>query len=265
MHLRRALGAERVILATPTQLAAAPLWAHAVGGESRRRDRTILRLADGTVLDESRIGVVLNRLTGIEAPQLARSDPADAAYARHELWSLALSWLGGLGGRVVNRPTPRALHGPEPGHVPWLVAAARAGLRPRGLRFIADARAAGGERWPAHRPMQDALQGLVPEPTASPPVALGRGPALALEPVRATGERALVVDDVAHGAPDPAAATGALALARATGATLLEVAFARALDGGLVVCTVSALPGLLGPGDAARVADLLAGMAGRGA
>ncbi len=88
----------RVVRAGAAELALAG-WQHAPDGDGTRVD-----LPDGTRLDDRDIGVVLNRLDGIDLPQFARAPAEDRDYAVAEFSALLASWLNGLDVPVANPP-----------------------------------------------------------------------------------------------------------------------------------------------------------------
>ena len=85
-------------------------------------------LADGTVVDHSSVGGVLNRLPA--PPDLAwhRASVPERQYASAELHAFALSWLSSLPCPVRNRPADECLGGPAPHPMVVAQAAAAAGL-----------------------------------------------------------------------------------------------------------------------------------------
>ena len=87
-----------------------------------------IALADGRILDGSKIRGTLNRLQSIPCAHLRTAEVADRQYAQQELFALYLSWLNALPGVMVNRPTPGGLSGDwrHPSEFVWL--AKRAGL-----------------------------------------------------------------------------------------------------------------------------------------
>lgn len=89
----------RVLQASGMDLAQAR-WVHRLD----ERTRTLVQFPDGRVLDDTQIGVVLNRLDGVVLPQFAHAAAADRDYAAAEFCALRVSWLNGLAVRVSNPP-----------------------------------------------------------------------------------------------------------------------------------------------------------------
>lgn len=112
-------------LVTSAQLVDARRWEHRLGAEGVSLE---VELADGRTIRGDRVHGVLNRLAGVFPGQLARGAPEDREYASQELYAFFLSWLAGLPGRVLNRPSPQGLSGVWLDPTEWLVLAARAGL-----------------------------------------------------------------------------------------------------------------------------------------
>lgn len=87
-----------------------------------------IALPDGRVLCSSRIRGAINRLVA-PAPALAqRAAESDKDYAQAELQAFYLSWLHGLPGVVVNRPTAVGLCGSWYHPSEWAYRASLAGL-----------------------------------------------------------------------------------------------------------------------------------------
>jgi hypothetical protein len=93
------------------------------------RVSTEISLADGRIIDSAVVRGTLNRLQNIPSQHLARAPSADRQYAEQELFALYMSWLHGLPGVMVNRPTPRGLSGEWRSQPEWIWLAARAGLQ----------------------------------------------------------------------------------------------------------------------------------------
>lgn len=70
-----------------------------------------IALADGRVIEGTAVRGTLNRLQQVPADHLGAASPKDRQYAQQELFALFLSWLHGMPGSVVNRPTPHGLSG----------------------------------------------------------------------------------------------------------------------------------------------------------
>lgn len=92
---------------TASQLIYGASWRHYI---AQSRVDTSISLRDGRLIESSRVGAVLNRLfrVGLDAYSCS---PKDLDYATLEANALALSWLGSLGSRVINEPTPTSLAG----------------------------------------------------------------------------------------------------------------------------------------------------------
>jgi hypothetical protein len=101
-------------------------WEHRLDGVGTHLKIT---LPDGRVLCSSRIRGAINRLLA-PFPDVARRAVApDKEYAEAELQAFYLSWLKGLPGVVINRPTAIGLSGPWYHASEWACRANRAGLR----------------------------------------------------------------------------------------------------------------------------------------
>jgi hypothetical protein len=99
---------------------------HRVG---MRGVRSVVELADGTVLDDTSVHGVLNRLPA--PPDLAwrRASAPERQYAAAELHAFVMSWLAALPCPVRNRPSEECLAGPSPHPLVAAHAASLAGLR----------------------------------------------------------------------------------------------------------------------------------------
>jgi hypothetical protein len=93
-------GAGAVHLVTPSALAGARGWTHAVDARGAVTGDVVLR--SGTVLAPDAIGCVLNRCFAVTAPAFAHAQPRERDYAAAEMHALVVSWLAGLGRPVVN-------------------------------------------------------------------------------------------------------------------------------------------------------------------
>jgi hypothetical protein len=249
-------GAAAVALVSADALALAPLWEHRLD-ERGDPDGSSIELADGCRLDDRSIGVVLNRLRQVEAPQFARASPADRDYAQSELYSLVLSWLASLAAPVVNPVSTRALCGPERSLVEWLAAFADAGLSPRGLAAATSARGCVRRDWWAYRIAAASTNSILPLGEPTPASLLGRAPVVYLEPIVRPAGRVLVVGDRVLGDAPEEAWDGCRRLAGRLGCDLLEVAFGWAASGALLAATATVCPSLCDDGEAAAVADWL--------
>jgi len=88
-----------------------------------------ITLPDGRILCSSRIRGALNRLFAPSPEVAQRAIPSDKDYAQGEFQAFYLSWLKGLPGVVINRPTPIGLCGSWYHSSEWVYRASRAGLR----------------------------------------------------------------------------------------------------------------------------------------
>ena len=204
-------------------------WEHRVGaaGVSTRL------LVGGTTVDSDRVAAVLNRLSWLGTDGYVAASARDREYAAGEFYALALSWLQGLGPRVINRPTGVGLAGTWRAPAQWCVLARSVGLP------------------------------IVPYETGGEePVGVPReGDRLALV---LDGE---VVDADGVGEPElPAAVrTGLARLQRASGLDLIEACLAEGAAG-VALRGVSFLPNLsrLGERTVDAVSDALARRGGAG-
>jgi hypothetical protein len=120
------LGLAPLELVTAESLACASRWEHRV----RSRNTEIrITLANGLVIDGSRVRGVLNRLYAPPDAALQYAAPSDRPYAQAEMLAFYLSWLHGMPGVVINRPTPIGLNGPWLHSSEWAIRAGRAGLK----------------------------------------------------------------------------------------------------------------------------------------
>jgi hypothetical protein len=86
-----------------------------------------ITLADGRVIDGANVRGSLNRLQSITRSHLL-ANSQDREYAEQELFALYLSWLYGLPGVMLNRPTPQGLSGEWRHPSAWNLLAGQAGL-----------------------------------------------------------------------------------------------------------------------------------------
>jgi hypothetical protein len=124
------LGVAPLELVTAESLACSQ-WEHRLSGND-----TVIRitLANGKVIDGAEVKGALNRLHGPSPYALQKAADSDREYAQAELTAFYLSWLHGLPGVVINRPTPMGLSGAWLHSSEWTLRAARAGLRTRRYR-----------------------------------------------------------------------------------------------------------------------------------
>jgi hypothetical protein len=120
------LGVRPLELVLAESLAQSSLWEHRVG-----RDGAHLKivLPDRRVLCSTRIRGVLNRLVMPSQSVVNLASASDREYAQSELQAFYLSWLHGLPGTVLNRPTALGLCGSWLHRSEWMVRARDAGLR----------------------------------------------------------------------------------------------------------------------------------------
>jgi hypothetical protein len=114
----------------PLELFTAQVLATALRIEHRIGNRTATEIetADGRRLLTAEVDGALNRLAWVPDQHLALAAEPDRRYATQELSALFLSWLHGLPGTVINRPSPGGLAGRWRHPCEWAILAARAGL-----------------------------------------------------------------------------------------------------------------------------------------
>ncbi|HEV3478031.1 MAG TPA: hypothetical protein VG144_01125 [Gaiellaceae bacterium] len=117
-------------LVTADELAAAR-WEHRIGAGPTS---SVLELPDGRTIESGRVLGALNRLVAVPPEAVAGAFAADREYALQEFYAFFTSWLAGLPGRMVNRPSPQALAGPWLSPPEWLALAAHAGLEAPAFR-----------------------------------------------------------------------------------------------------------------------------------
>lgn len=122
----RHLGLIPLEFVTAENLASRCQWEHRLGSGGTHLQ---FALADGRVFTSSAVRGVLNRLYAPSPLALERAAASDRDYAQAELLAFYLSWLNGLPGVVINRPTPAGLSGPWLHPSEWMLRASRAGLR----------------------------------------------------------------------------------------------------------------------------------------
>lgn len=101
-------------------------WVHVL--DARGRASTVIDLPDGRRLADGEIGAVLCRSASFPMARFTGSAPADRDYATAEFLALVVSWLRGLGDRVVNDVDGVSSIGPTWTGRRALVEAQRAGL-----------------------------------------------------------------------------------------------------------------------------------------
>lgn len=122
----RQLGVAPLELVTAESLACANRWEHRLRGSKTEIKVT---LADGRVIEGSGIRGVVNRIHAPSEVIAQRAVASDRPYAQSETLAFYLSWLHGLPGVVINRPTPFGLCGAWLHPSEWAMRACRAGLR----------------------------------------------------------------------------------------------------------------------------------------
>ncbi len=121
--LRQRLGATRVTVRTPEEIALAPVWHHEV---STSMTSTFIRLHDGGTVERPRL--IFNRVQQVESFPLGRSSQEAREFGQTEVSALLLSWLHGEGCPVINRPSPSGLVGHCMRPLLWQRLAVRVGL-----------------------------------------------------------------------------------------------------------------------------------------
>jgi hypothetical protein len=87
---------------------------------------TCTAIVEGTLVPQAGITGVLTRLPCVFEEELFSIAPEDRAYVAAEMTAFLLFWLSSLGCRVLNRPTPACLSGPNWRRENWVRAAAQA-------------------------------------------------------------------------------------------------------------------------------------------
>jgi hypothetical protein len=124
-------GVESIELVLAETLALGAQWEHRL---DRAGAHLKISLPDGRTVCGSRIRGVLNRLHSPSPLSFEYAAAADKEYAQTELQAFYLSWLHGLPGVVINRPTPQGLCGAWSHASEWMLRASRAGLRIKSYR-----------------------------------------------------------------------------------------------------------------------------------
>jgi hypothetical protein len=112
-------------------LARADRWDHRLDAHGVHLTVT---LADGRVIDASRVRGVMNRLITPSPMCTFWTAAQDSEYVQSELHAFYLSWLKSLPGIVINKPTGTGLCGSWMHPSEWTFRAARAGLKTRCYR-----------------------------------------------------------------------------------------------------------------------------------
>ncbi len=215
----------------PSWLAGAR-WTHAL--DTSGRAATTIGLPDGRWIRDGEVGAVLCRAPAVPQPRFARSPAADRDYASAELGALVVSWLRGLGDRVVNDVDGISPVGPS--WAPWraLDEARQAGLPVAPSLVATSGRLVPGFRgspYDARRPFATAPREIV--------------------------DRVVVVGSRAYGGPAADLGPACVRLAERARCRVLEVGFSLGDDGRLEAGWVSAVPALTEPPELGAVADLL--------
>ena len=85
-------------------------------------------VVSGRVVATGEIAGVLTRLPSVDRDELTRIEQADRAYVAEEMTAFLQFWLSELTCRVLNRPTPTCLSGPNWRPERWVDTAARIGI-----------------------------------------------------------------------------------------------------------------------------------------
>jgi len=204
-------------------------WTHRVSATGIVRTRLTLPGPGRAPLRDEDVAAVWYRASARPPHALAAAAPADQDYAAAELQALVVSWLAGLGDRVVNAVSGDGPGGPPLPAARWRVEAAAVGL-------------------PVTRAVAATSQRLVPGWSGSPWDARRPG-----ESSAGPGSRVLVAGDRVVGARSTALAAGYRALAAAGGCRVLAVTVDA--DGG--VCDADPVGALTSPDEVDAVARLL--------
>lgn len=240
--------ARRVVVVRPADLCRAR-WSHRVSESGAVSTR--LGLPGGRILQDREIGAVLHRLTYLPLARFATATAKDRDYARAELHALVASWLLGLGTRVLGTVSA---YGEASGPISPLAAlgyAERCGLPV--------ARLGSATRWGLlgpPGPTERQVPRLAWPGARSAPVPVDVVPVLAQEE---TG-RVLVVGDRAVGRLAEAYGPACRRLGGRLGTSLVEVRFALAVTGPVVVEALTCPPLDL-PEQQVAVAAVLADLA----
>ena len=243
-----------VALVPVEQLLLAPVFEHDPSGPSR------IVLGSGLELVDASIGLLFCRIRGIDPPQFRRAAEADRLYAQEEFYALILSWLAGLGERVVNRPQPASLHGMRCGRLEELLRSARSTGRVHGFAAASEARRLPPGEGPVVAGPADAGR---PAAGGIPASVLAGGPAMRLPPVPERGRwQVTVVGERVLGAEPPAEARSlALRLALERGLSFASIELLQLAAGGFGHGMIDPLPPLERREEVEAVADHLLRMA----
>lgn len=236
---RRSAGA--VQLVTPSALAGARGWTHAVDAHGAVTGDVVLR--SGTVLAPDAIGCVLNRCFAVTAPAFARAQPRERDYAAAEMHALVVSWLAGLGRPVINRA--ETMLG-STSRRQWLMRAIAAGIP-----VVRDVVATSASLVPRELRDRVTIRGPWPDTRL-----VARQPVEAGDAVVPPFVDVVVAGDRIHGELPPSLARRCVELARGAGYALLQLSF-DARGAQLRLAHVDPMPSLLDQGAVDAVADLL--------
>lgn len=229
-------------LVSTDQLLLAPVWEHDPLGASR------VVLGNGLELTESSIGVLFCRVRGVDPPQLRRAADDDRRYAQEEFFALLLSWLAGLGERVLNRPHPGNLHGTRCSRLQDLLRSAWSTRSPHGFAAASHARhlPAGDGPFVDYRPWDGPSDAGRSAERGMPWAVLAGGPGMRLPPLP-DGRRwsVTVIGERLLGAEPPAGARSlAMRLVRERGLSFAAIELFQLADGGFGHGLVDPLPAL---------------------
>lgn len=159
------------------------------------------------VLGEKRVPVreirgVFTRLHAVVDDELPQIAAEERAYVAAEMNAFLVAWTSSLPCRVVNRPTPLCLNGPNWRHEQWAAQAARVGLAIEPTYRV------------ARRPSKLEEQGTAPS--------LDRAKSEPISIIMRIGERVLIESEIRV---DPTLVQGAHRLAQASGVDILAASF----------------------------------------
>jgi hypothetical protein len=234
-------GAGAVQLVTPSELAGARGWTHALDARGRVTGDVVA--ASGAVLAPDAIAAVLNRCFVVAAPAFARAQPRERDYAAAEMHALVVSWLAGLGRPVING-ADTMLGGTS--RRQWLMRAVAAGIP-----VLRDVVATSAALVPSE--LRDRVTVRGPWPGTR---LVARQPVAAGDAVVAPLVGVLVAGDRVHGEVSPSLGRRCVELARGSGHALLALRFA-ARGRELRLADVDPMPPLGDEASVAAVADLL--------
>ncbi|HKP05467.1 MAG TPA: hypothetical protein VJU77_19110 [Chthoniobacterales bacterium] len=203
---RHGSGACRLVAAE--ELVLAPRWVHRLDTDGVR---SRVQLHDGTLIDNTEVGVVLHRLSFLNLTQFGN---ADRDYAGAEMSALLQSWLEGFPCPVINPVTTRGF---APNRTPtgWLRLATEAGLPVPRLRLTSNLR-----RFPADGlPLADGSSGPVGRSFAT------RGFAVVAEPPGPNAHSVLLAGEEVCGNLPPGLLPACRTFARLARALLLRLHF----------------------------------------